>query len=165
MTREQKIHNFLSEVFLITNDQSVNQNLHSEKKRTFLYEYMGEGRHFKLEELDDILMNRLQKNKDENKFIYLIQSYRRLENHLYVKSNMQMLNLIGDNVAEIKEQIVSYFNTLLVAPESFDINNDRMEVILDNEGGMNQQDMFMAMMGGAGAGAFGGFAEKLQSNK
>ena len=41
---------------------------------------------FKMENLDDILMSRLQKNKDENKFIYLIQSYRKLEGHLYSKT-------------------------------------------------------------------------------
>jgi hypothetical protein len=28
--------------------------------------------HFKLDSFDEILMNRLQKNRDENKFVYLI---------------------------------------------------------------------------------------------
>lgn len=41
---------------------------------------------FRLEILDEILMSRLGKNKDENKFIYLMQTYRRLENHLYTKT-------------------------------------------------------------------------------
>jgi hypothetical protein len=77
--------------------------LPADKKRTFLYEYMGEGKLFSISEIDEILMARLQKNKDENKFIYLMQSYRRLENHLYVKSSVQTQNLIGDSVADIKE--------------------------------------------------------------
>lgn len=59
------MHNFLSDVLQITNE-SV------DKKKTFLYEYCGEGRLFKVDELDDIIMSRLSKNKDENKFIYLI---------------------------------------------------------------------------------------------
>lgn len=122
---------------MITNDQSLNAQLSADKKRTFLYEFMGDGRYFKIEELDDILMSRLQKNKDENKFIYLVQTYKRLENHLYVKSSIQVQNVIGDKVTEIKEQIVNYFNTCLVAPESFELSNEKIENILDNEGVMN----------------------------
>ena len=59
------MHTFLSDVLQITNESS-------DKKKTFLYEYCGDDRLFKMEELDDILMSRLSKNKDENKFIYLI---------------------------------------------------------------------------------------------
>jgi len=55
---------------MITNDSAFNNGVSTEKKRTFLYEYMS-GKSFKLEELDDIMMARLSKNKDENKFIYL----------------------------------------------------------------------------------------------
>lgn len=77
------------------------------KNRTFLYEYCTEGRLFKLEDLDDILMSRLEKNKAENKFVYLVQSYKRIESHLYVKEK------IIEQASDIKEQIVSYFNTCL----------------------------------------------------
>lgn len=70
---------------MITNE-SQPQNVPAEKKKTFLYEYIGEGVLFRLEILDEIIMSRLAKNKDENKFIYLMQSYRRLENHIYTKS-------------------------------------------------------------------------------
>ena len=55
---------------MITNDSASNASLSSEKKRTFLYEYIDKS--FTIEALDDILMSRLLKNKDENKFIYLI---------------------------------------------------------------------------------------------
>lgn len=74
---------------MITNDASANQNVSQEKKKTFLYEYLGGGpeKMFRLEILDEILMSRLGKNKDENKFIYLMQTYRRLENHLYTKTS------------------------------------------------------------------------------
>lgn len=57
-----------------------------EKRKTFLYEYLGEGKLFSLEQIDDILMSRLQKNRDENKLSYLVQSYRRLEQHVYAKA-------------------------------------------------------------------------------
>ena len=56
---------------------------------------------------------------------------------------------------------MSYFNTCLVAPESFEISNDKTESVLDNEGARNQEEMFMAMFGGQMG---GGFQEKLQSN-
>lgn len=57
---------------MITNDQASNAGLPAEKKKTFLYEYMGDGKLFMIGETDDIMMSRLAKNKDENKFIYLI---------------------------------------------------------------------------------------------
>jgi hypothetical protein len=57
---------------MVTNDASANQNVPQEKKKTFLYEYLGAEKMFRLEILDEILMSRLAKNKDENKFIYLM---------------------------------------------------------------------------------------------
>lgn len=56
---------------------------------------------------------------------------------------------------DLKEQIVSFFNTCLVAPESFDLNNEKISEVLDNESGdmmgvNQQQEMLMAMLGGAG---------------
>lgn len=86
LTKEQKIHNFISDVFMITNDSATNISLPAEKRRTFMYEYMSKD--FTLDMIDDIMTNRLQKNRDENKFIYLMQTYRRLENHLYTKSSI-----------------------------------------------------------------------------
>ncbi len=50
-----------------------------------------------MEDMDDIFISRLSKNKDENKFIYLMQCYRRLENHLYVKEKLL------ENVNDLKE--------------------------------------------------------------
>jgi len=96
-------------------------------------------------------MSRLSKNKDENKFVYLVQSYRRLENHLYAKTqSLQVVTL--KEISEAKEQIVSFFNTCLQCPETFDLNNDKIEQILDNEAGgiLSQNDMMMALLGGGG---------------
>ncbi len=112
-------------------------------------------------------MSRLSKNKDENKFIYLMQSYRKLENHLYAKTSANPI-ITQAQISDAKEQIVSFFNTMLQCPETFDINNEKVENILDNDVGgvMNQNDMLMALMGGGGAGGFGqAFQEKLCSNK
>ena len=69
-------------MFQITNDNSGAQG------KTFLYEYAGSDKLFTMEDIDDIIESRLQKNKDENKFIFLIQSFRRVENHLYVKEKI-----------------------------------------------------------------------------
>ncbi len=121
---------------------------------------------FRLEILDEILMSRLAKNKDENKFIYLMQTYRRLENHLYTKTTSNPI-ITSEQILDAKEQIVSFFNTLLQCPETFEINNDKVENVLDNEAGgvMNQNDMLMALMGGQGGGFGQAFLEKLCSNK
>ena len=72
-------------------------------------------------------MCRLAKNKDENKFSYLYQAYRKLDTHLYVKEK------IIENVADIKDQIVSYFNTCLQLPETFNLKNESKEQF-DNDG-------------------------------
>ena len=118
---------------MVTNDHATNANVPAEKKRTFLYEYMGQDRMFKLEEIDEILMNRLTKNKDENKFIYIIQCYRRLESHLYIKTMVAQPLVNPQQVKEIKQQLVNFFNSCFSAPETFDINNDKIENVLDND--------------------------------
>ena len=102
VTKEQRMHTFLSDVFQITNESS-------DKKRTFLYEFCGEGKQFREEDTDEIIVSRLQKVKDENKFIYLINCYRRVESHLYAKEKI----IVVDFVNQLKEQIVTYFNTVL----------------------------------------------------
>ncbi len=102
VTKEQRMHTYLSDVFQITNESS-------DKKRTFLYEFCGEGKQFREEDTDEIIVSRLQKVKDENKFIYLIGCYRRMESHLYAKEKI----ITVDFVNQLKEQIVTYFNTVL----------------------------------------------------
>ena len=64
---------------------------------------------FREEDTDEIIVSRLQKVKDENKFIYLINCYRRVESHLYAKEKI----ITVDFVNQLKEQIVTYFNTVL----------------------------------------------------
>ena len=59
--------------------------------------------------------------------------------------------LTEDNVKEVKEQIASFFCSCFVAPETFDLANERVDQVLDNEGGGVAGDpnmMLMAMMGG-----------------
>lgn len=75
------MHSFLSDTFQITGDNS-------DKKKTFLYEYCGDDKQFTFNVIDEIIMARLQKNKDENKFVYLIQAYRRVDSHLYVTQKL-----------------------------------------------------------------------------
>lgn len=133
---------------MITNDSASNANLPLEKRKTFLYEYMSDGRLFKIDEVDMIIIDRLSKNKDENKLIYLFQSFKRVEQHLYSKSATAGV-VDQKQIAEIKEQIVNFFCSCFLSPESFEISNDKIEQVLDNEGGAQGQDlMFMAMMGG-----------------
>lgn len=60
-----------------------------------------------MDDLDDLIMSRLSKDKDENKFIYLYKTFRRIENHLYFKEK------IIDNAKDIMETISSYFITCL----------------------------------------------------
>ena len=83
LTKDQKIHNYLSDILMITNESQATTGVAPDKKKTFLYEYIGGS--FRLDDLDLLLMNRLQKNRDENKFVYLMQCYRRVEGHLYSK--------------------------------------------------------------------------------
>ena len=109
-TKEQKVHQFLSDVFLISNEAG-------KKDMTFLYEYCGEGKMFTLEDLDDVLMSRLSKNIDENKFLFLFQSFNRVQKHLYVKGK------IIEKPQDILETITSYFMTCLQCPETFNLPN------------------------------------------
>eukprot|EP00347_Sterkiella_histriomuscorum_P007831 403347399 len=161
ITKESRVHQFISDVFQITNDNSSATN----KNKTFLYEFCGEGRLFSLDNLDDILMSRLQKQKDENKFVYLYQTYRKIENHLYVKEKI----IEPAQVSDVKEQIVSFFNTCLILPETFNLKNETIQQP-DNDGqGMGGQDMnqmLMQMLQGGGQGMPPGglmATEKLQS--
>ena len=117
LSKEQKGHNMISDILLITNEST-------DKKKTFLYEYCG--RMFRVEDLDDILISRLGKNQHENKFTYLYQSYKRGDTHIYNKDK----NFI-DSLKDMKEQIGSYFMTCLQCPETFNLPNPERQV-LDN---------------------------------
>lgn len=71
-----------------------------------------------MEEIEDIIISRLQKNKDENKFVYIIQTFRRIDSHIYVKEK------IIENVSEIKVNLCNYFITCLLCPETFNLSNN-----------------------------------------
>lgn len=50
-----------------------------------------------------------------------------------------------------KEQIANFFNTCLQCPETFELSNDKVESVMDNDSGViGQQDMLMAMLAGGG---------------
>ena len=78
-------------MFNITNESKhANANIDryapkQQAPKTFLYEFSQDGMTFKVDDLDIILCNRLMKNKEENKFIYLFEAYQKLENHLWAK--------------------------------------------------------------------------------
>ncbi|CDW72140.1 u box domain-containing protein [Stylonychia lemnae] len=154
ITKEQRIHNFISDIFQITNENSITNS--NNKNKTFLYEYCGEGRQFKMQDLDDIIMSRLQQNKNENKFVYLFNCYRKIDSHLYVKEK------IIENATEIKESIVSYFNTCLQLPETFNLTNN-YTIHVDGDG--NNMNNLMAMLQGGGQGMGMSMQEKLYSNQ
>lgn len=77
---------------------------------------------FKVDDLDLILLNRLMKNKEENKFMYLFDAYTKLENHLWAKrkGNEEVVN-------ELKNITAHYFVSLLSCPDTFEIQNNVIE--------------------------------------
>jgi len=86
------MHQLISDVFHITNDSTAANTTANryggsaqQQPKTFLYEFAGEGQSFGVDDLDIILCNRLMKNRDENKFVYLYQAFERLENHIWAK--------------------------------------------------------------------------------
>lgn len=152
MTEGKLIHTWISDVFLITNEsrgaQKPNQSS-SQPQKTFLYEFCEDGKLFTFEDLDIILCNRLGKQRDENKFDYLFRSYERLEQHIVAKrKNM------AEKIKEMKEITARYFVTCLIAPDTFDLNNDitdfvdRSQAMGFGAGGNMEEMMQAAMMGG-----------------
>ena len=63
------------------------------------------------------------KNKTENKFVYLYDSYDRLENHLWAKRKNN-----EQNITEMKKITARYFVTCLSCPDAFDLDNDIVNV-------------------------------------
>lgn len=58
--------------------------------KTFLYEFCNDGAQFSLDQIDLILMQRLAKDvkrdgRDENKFMYLYESYVKIAEHLVAR--------------------------------------------------------------------------------
>ena len=78
------MHSLISDAFLITNDSSKKEMGPGNKPKEFLYEF-AEASHFKSDDLDLILCTRLAKQKDENKFAYLYESYERVRVHIVSK--------------------------------------------------------------------------------
>jgi hypothetical protein len=112
MTKEQRVHKFISDTLLVTNKYS------GDKVLVFLESYCDTDKYFTMEEIEDIIISRLSKNQDENKYLYILDTFRRIESHIYVKEK------IIENAADIKESLCNYFMTCLVCPETFGLQND-----------------------------------------
>lgn len=88
---EKLIDQMISDVFMITADpKAANQHLSGSTGKTFLYEFCNGGQRFSLDQIDLILMQRLAKDvkrngKDENKFMYLYESYCKIAEHLVAR--------------------------------------------------------------------------------
>lgn len=146
MTEEKLIHTWISDTFMITNETKGAQK----EGKTFLYEFCEGGRLFSFDDLDIILCNRLAKQRDENKFDYLFRSYERLESHIVAKRKS-----MTDKIKEMKDITARYFVTCLIAPDTFDLNNNITEYVdkaqamgFGGAGGDIEQMMQAAMMGG-----------------
>ena len=125
MTEEKLIHQWISDVYLITNEAGAQKNrgTSGQQQKTFLYEFCNEGQYFTFDDLDIILCNRLAKSRDENKFEYLYLSYERLEQHIVAKrKNM------AEQIKEMKNITARYFVTCLTAPDTFDLYNDILDI-------------------------------------
>ena len=76
MTEDKMIHQLISDVYHITNESAAANQVNPRYgqtvyPKTFLYEFSQDGQTFKMDDLDIILCNRLMKQKEENKFVYL----------------------------------------------------------------------------------------------
>lgn len=149
MTEEKLVHQWLSDTFLITNE-SGGPVKYGQVQKTFLYEFCQDGKLFAIDDLDIILCNRLGKQRDENKFDYLFRSYERIDQHIVAKRKSA-----EGQIKEIKDITARFFVTCFIAPDTFDLNNELLEVCdraaQANFGGGPQdmeQMMQAAMMGG-----------------
>jgi len=59
------------------------------------------------------------KHKDENKFVYIYESYERLENHLWAKRKGN-----DPKINEMKNITARYFVTCLSCPDTFNLENE-----------------------------------------
>ena len=119
----------IGDVYNITNEgglanQAVNRYAaQTVAPKTFMYEFSKTGTLFTLDDLDIILCNRLMKQKDENKFIYLFEAYERLENHIWAKRKGN-----DAKITEMKNITARYFVTCLSCPDTFDLSNEMQSV-------------------------------------
>ena len=121
MTEERLMHTWIADVYLITNESGGPQKS-GQPPKTFLYEFCQDGKMFSIDDLDIILCNRLAKQRDENKFDYLFRAYERIECHIVAKRKNSEAK-----INEMKDITARYFVTCLVAPDTFDINNNLVE--------------------------------------
>ena len=74
------MHKFLSDIFQI----STNRN---DRQKVYLDDLELDSQ-ISLEDLDIVLISRLNLHEEENKFIYLYNAYLRIDNHLYAKEKL-----------------------------------------------------------------------------
>jgi hypothetical protein len=151
MNEAKLIHQWISDVFMITNEsRGPQKNISAQdQQKTFLYEFSDGDKKFAFDDLDIILCNRLAKMRDENKFDYLFRCYERLEAHIVAKRKH-----MADMIKEMKDITARYFVTCLTCPDTFDLNNDIKEISdkvvpMGFGGGADMEAMMeAAMMGG-----------------
>ena len=78
-------------MYLITNEpaangmaQTVGSSTSSEAKKTHI-KFKDAGEYFGFDDLDVLLCNRLGKQRNENKFTYLFNSYERISAHIVAR--------------------------------------------------------------------------------
>lgn len=146
-SEEQLCHTLISDVFHITNESGAPVKKYGEKPKTFIYEFCDDGKKFSVDDLDIILCIRLGKNKDENKFEFLFNSYERLEKHIIGKRKQS-----AEMITEMKNITARYFATCFSCPDTFEIQNDA--VIVEDKasvamaGQQNMEEMMAAYMNG-----------------
>jgi hypothetical protein len=84
-TEERLTHQFISDVFMITNETGQQTSSQAANKGETKVYLPGISQDFTLEELDIIIIGRLGKQRDENKFTYLYEAYERIGAHLLAK--------------------------------------------------------------------------------
>lgn len=108
---ETNIHKLLSDGFQVClssgmKDKAFMQELSMSKTMN------GEELLLTIDDITSIIHFMIQAKRDENKFRYLYQSYRRIKNHALAKSLA---------TEEILNYIASYFSILFTSPDAFEI--------------------------------------------
>ena len=108
----------ISDVYLITNEPGKIASSQSSAAQEKVYLH-GLNQLFTYDDLDILIVGRLGKQRDENKFSYLYQAYERISSHLGAKRKNK-----AQQVADMKTITARYFVTCLTSPDTFDLTNE-----------------------------------------
>ena len=115
---ERLTHQMISDVYLITNEPGKIASSQSSAAQEKVYLH-GLNQLFTYDDLDILIVGRLGKQRDENKFSYLYQAYERISGHLGAKRKNK-----AQQVADMKTITARYFVTCLTSPDTFDLTNE-----------------------------------------